>query len=144
MVPMGDWTKTRLNNLSETDKARDESKVGSGFGKNVSNWLDREKAYPTNVLHMATECSNKNHSAAFPESLPEWFIKLFTEENDWVLDPFMGVGTTIKSAHKLQRNSIGIEIQEAYYKIVAESSESKQYHLFEKASILWNQSASMK
>jgi len=33
MVPMGDWSKTRLKKLSETDKMRDESKVGSGFGK---------------------------------------------------------------------------------------------------------------
>jgi site-specific DNA-methyltransferase (adenine-specific)/site-specific DNA-methyltransferase (cytosine-N4-specific) len=132
MVSMGEWAKTRLNNLSETDKIRDQSRVGSGFGKNVSNWLNREKAYPTNVLHMATECNNKNHSAAFPESLPEWFIKLFTEEGDWVLDPFMGAGTTIKVARRMQRHSIGIEIQEEYYKMVSQKIESKQYNLFEK------------
>ena len=65
-VPMGDWAKTRLKNLSETDKRRDDSKVGSGFGKNISNWVGREIVYPTNVLHMATETGNKNHSAAFP------------------------------------------------------------------------------
>ncbi len=35
MVPMGDWKKSRLKNLSETDKTRDNSKVGSGFGKNI-------------------------------------------------------------------------------------------------------------
>lgn len=134
MVPMGDWATNRLNNLSETDKIRDESKVGSGFGKNVSNWLNRDKAYPTNVLHMATECNNKNHSAAFPESLPEWFIKLFTKEEDWVLDPFMGAGTTIKVAQRMRRNSIGIELQEDYYKMVAKNIESEQYHLFEKTA----------
>jgi site-specific DNA-methyltransferase (adenine-specific) len=33
MVPMGEWTNSRLKNLSETDKSRDASKVGSGFGK---------------------------------------------------------------------------------------------------------------
>ncbi|MDR2679115.1 MAG: site-specific DNA-methyltransferase [Zoogloeaceae bacterium] len=48
MVPMGDWANTRLRNLSETDRIRDNSSVGSGFGKNISNWLAREKAYPTN------------------------------------------------------------------------------------------------
>ncbi len=94
MVPMGDWAKNRLKNLSKTDKTRDESRVGSGFGKNISNWVNREKAYLTNVLHLATECSNKNHSAAFPEELPQWFIKLFTKVGDTVLDPFMGSGTT--------------------------------------------------
>jgi site-specific DNA-methyltransferase (adenine-specific) len=67
MVPTGDWAKSRLKNLSNTDKIRDNSKVGSGFGKNISNWLTRDKAFPANVLHLATECNNKNHSAAFPE-----------------------------------------------------------------------------
>jgi len=76
MVRTGDWAKNRLKHLSETDKLRDESKVGSGFGKNISNWVNRNYVYPTNVIHTATECSNKNHSAVFPESLPSWFIKL--------------------------------------------------------------------
>jgi len=51
-------------------------RVRSGFGKNISNWVGREKVYPTNVLHLATECANKNHSAVFPVDLPSWFIKL--------------------------------------------------------------------
>ena len=103
MVPMGDWAEKRLKNLSKTDLSRDTSKVGSGFGKNVSNWLDRKMAYPTNVLHLATETGNRKHSAVFPKTLPEWFIKLFTEENDWVLDPFAGAGTTCQVAQKLLR-----------------------------------------
>ena len=132
MVPMGDWAKTRLKNLSEIDKTRDNSKVGSGFGKNISNWLGREMAYPTNVLHLATECSNKNHSAAFPAELPSWFIKLFTKEYDTVMDPFMGSGTTIFAAKKLKRNSIGIEILKDYYQIVKEEIKTKELYLFEK------------
>ena len=123
MVPMGDWAKSRLKNLSDTDKRRDNSKVGSGFGKNISNWIDREKAYPTNVLHLATECNNKKHSAAFPEELPEWFIKLFTKEGDMVLDPFAGSGTTLFVAERMGRNAIGIEIIEEYYKMVKDRLE---------------------
>lgn len=118
MVPMGDWAKSRLKKLSETDKIRDNSKVGSGFGKNISNWINRDKAYPTNVLHLATECSNKSHSAAFPEELPEWFIKLFTKPGDTVLDPFMGSGTTIYVAQRMSRNAIGIEILPEYFELV--------------------------
>ncbi len=120
MVDVGDWAKTRLKNLSETDKQRDESSVGSGFGKNISNWIGRDKVYPTNVLHLATECSNKNHSAAFPDALPEWFIKLFTKEGDVVLDPFMGSGTTNYVAKMMLRNSIGIEINSEYFKFANE------------------------
>jgi site-specific DNA-methyltransferase (adenine-specific)/site-specific DNA-methyltransferase (cytosine-N4-specific) len=131
MVPMGDWATSRLKKLSETDKIRDNSKVGSGFGKNISNWLDRDKAYPSNVLHLATECGNKKHSAAFPEALPEWFIKLFTRENDTVLDPFMGSGTTLIVANRMRRNSIGIEIMPEYCAAVRKNLMPVTLCLFE-------------
>lgn len=114
MVPVGEWAKKRLNNLSETDQKRDESKAESGFGKNVSNWVGRDKVYPTNVIHLATECSNRNHSAAFPENLPTWFIKLFTQADDRVLDPFIGSGTTAVAAKRLKRNYIGIDTDAEY------------------------------
>ena len=120
-VPMGDWAKTRLKNLSETDKRRDNSKVGSGFGKNVSKWVGRDLAYPTNVLVMATETSNKSHSAVFPRELPSWFIKLFTKPGDVVLDPFLGSGTTSIAAFQLDRNSIGIELKEDYYQLAIQN-----------------------
>lgn len=117
MVPIGDWSKTRLRNLSETDKRRDNSRVGSGFGKNISNWVGKKMVYPSNVLHLATESSNKSHSATFPLSLPSWFIKLFTKEGDLILDPFLGSGTTSISASLFNRNSVGIEIMPEYYNI---------------------------
>ena len=121
MVPVGDWAKSRLKNLSETDLRRDNSKVESGFGKNISHWIGRDMAYPTNVLHLATECNNKKHSATFPEALPAWFIHLFTQVGDCVLDPFMGSGTTNIVAAKLNRNSIGIELLPEYYDLVKTS-----------------------
>ncbi len=133
-VPMGNWAETRLKNLSETDKIRDESKVGSGFGKNVSNWLNKDTVYPTNVIHLSTECGNKKHSATFPKSLPAWFIKLFTEEGDWVLDPFLGSGTTCEIAQELYRNSVGIEISPEYYELALSSLKPVQHKLFEEAS----------
>ena len=131
MVPMGDWKDRRLKNLSNTDHVRDNSKVGSGFGKRVANWVDRDMAYPTNVLHLATETRNTSHSAAFPSSLPEWFIKLFTKQDDWVLDPFMGSGTTLRVAQKMGRNSIGIEILPEYHELAKKQMQEKILALFE-------------
>jgi site-specific DNA-methyltransferase (adenine-specific) len=132
MIPMGEWSKARLKNLSNKDKTRDNSQVGSGFGKNISNWLDRTMAYPTNVLHLATECSNKNHSAAFPEELPEWFIKLFTQESDLVLDPFMGSGTTLIVANRMRRNSIGIDVIPEYCEMARKQVNPVEVFLYEK------------
>jgi len=120
-IPIGKWGDVRLKNLSEADKTRKSSGVGSGFGRKVANWADRDLVYPTNVLHIATETGNRNHSAVFPKAIPEWFIKLFTKEGDWVLDPFAGSGTTLQVAHRLGRNSLGIEVQKKYHKISREN-----------------------
>jgi DNA modification methylase len=123
MVPMGDWAEKRLQNLSENDSKRFNSQSGSGFGKDISKWVGRDMAYPTNVLHLASECSNRNHSAAFPESLPTWFVKLFSEVGDVVLDPFAGSGTTCVVAKKLDRHYVGIELKEDHCKIAVDRIE---------------------
>jgi len=114
MIPMGEWAQTRLKHLGKNDVVRFDSQVGSGFGKNIANWIGREKAYPSNVLHLSTETDNRNHSATFPSAIPEWFIRLFTKEGDWVLDPFVGSGTTCEAAQKLARNSVGIDVIQDY------------------------------
>ena len=133
MVPMGDWADARLKRLGKNDVVRFDSQVGSGFGKNIANWLNRPMAYPTNVLHLATECGNKNHSAAFPQALPEWFIKLFSDPGDTVLDPFVGSGTTLQAAIELGRNGIGIDVSRAYCDM-AEAAVGKQFMLMEDAA----------
>lgn len=96
-------------------------------------YADRRKhSYPTNVLHLATECSNKSHSAAFPEALPEWFIKLFTNEGDWVLDPFVGSGTTCAVSLRLGRHSIGIEKLKEYVELAQASVQPVDLKLLDK------------
>jgi len=110
MVPMGDWASTRLKSLGKNDVVRYESQVGNAFAKNIANWKERKMAYPSNVLHLATETGNKRHSAAYPLALPQWFIKLLTDPGDVVLDPFAGSGTTLQAALELDRTAIGIDI----------------------------------
>ncbi|MBI5034889.1 MAG: site-specific DNA-methyltransferase [Chloroflexi bacterium] len=132
MVPMGDWAEKRLKKLTKNDLVRDESRAQSGFGKRVANWIGREKVYPTNVLHLATEVTNKNHSAVFPVELPSWFIKLFTQEGDIVLDPFIGSGTTARATQNLGRKYVGIEAKTEYVTLANEELVS-QRKLLEKA-----------
>ena len=57
------------------------------------------------------------HPAMFPEKLAHDHIISWSNEGDNVLDPFMGSGTTGKMAKQLNRNFIGIELDEEYYEI---------------------------
>jgi DNA modification methylase len=133
MVPIGKWSEKRLANLTKNDVVRDESRSQSGFGKRVANWIGREKVYPTNVLYLATEVTNKNHSAAFPLELPSWFIRLFTKPGNIVLDPFIGSGTTAVAAKKLGRRFIGIEIKPDYFNLAEEAIADFSPSLFDYA-----------
>lgn len=54
------------------------------------------------------------HIAVFPEELPKRLIKMFSFVGDTVLDPFMGSGTTALAARKLNRNSVGYEINKNF------------------------------
>lgn len=60
---------------------------------------------------------HKIHGAAFPHSLAEEHIKMYTKEGETVLDPFLGVGTTLDAAERLGRNGIGFEINKDFVKI---------------------------
>jgi site-specific DNA-methyltransferase (adenine-specific)/site-specific DNA-methyltransferase (cytosine-N4-specific) len=128
-VPIGDWAEKRFKSMSENDFIRHISKNNTHLGRNVSNWLNKKKVYPHNVLvfeeehrlylgnvvETAADTSHKNHSAIFPLELPTWFIRLFSKENDAVLDPFLGSGTTAVAALLHKRKYIGIELKTEYF-----------------------------
>lgn len=107
-------------------KACGETKNGSGFAgmrKEITNTL----ALPSNHLHFVQKSnqytSQKNHPAVYPLELCDFFIKAFSNEGDVVLDPFMGSGTTGVAAKSLNRNFIGIEMDEVYFNIAKDRIE---------------------
>lgn len=64
------------------------------------------------------------HCAMFPVELPELCIKLCSKEQDTVLDPFMGAGTTAVAAKILNRNFVGFDICEDYINIANKRLEA--------------------
>lgn len=113
-VPVGNWKDKRLENMSQNDKVRRNSATKSGIGRRISAWEGRDTVYPSNVLHKSPVAHNTGHSAPFPEWMPEFFVKLLSDEKDIVLDPFSGSGTTYRVANRLSRIPIGIEILPEY------------------------------
>lgn len=57
------------------------------------------------------------HPATFPLSLAKRVIELFTHRGEWVLDPFVGSGTSLLAAQDLQRNAVGFDLQPAYIEL---------------------------
>ncbi len=95
--------------ISKNESDRQISSNKSGFGATVLRSHGIIKALPSNVLHISSETKNRGHSAVFPEKLPEFFIKLLSNKDDIVFDPFCGSGTTCLVAHELGRKFIGID-----------------------------------
>ena len=115
--PIGDWAESRLSNLGENDLSRHNSANDSGFGRDISKWIGKEKVLPSNVITSAVVGKNKQHPAVFPIDIPEFFIKLLSPQGGLVVDPFAGSGTTGIAALSLGRNCVLIDNQPKYYQI---------------------------
>ena len=87
-----------------------------GKAKNINNMGTKQLLLIDNV-------ENKNHPSEKPIKLMKILIKNSTNEQDKVLDPFMGSGTTGIACKELNRNFIGIELDEKYFKIAKERIE---------------------
>lgn len=85
--------KVGFNGLTPTEWTR--------LSKSV--WTAREVSSPREWYHL-------EHGATFSVALAERVIKIYTKKGDLVLDPFLGVGTTLVAAKKLGRRGIGIEL----------------------------------
>lgn len=94
-------------------------------------FLYKEKAKPIN--NMGSKCAievkningkDKLHPTEKPIELLNQYIKNSSNENEWVLDPFMGSGSTGVACKKLNRNFVGIELNEKYFNIAKERIEN--------------------
>lgn len=107
-------------------KACGESQNGSGFAglREGSNLKDAKLALPSNHLHFPQKSNQytlqSKHPAVFPIELSDFFIKAYSNENDIVLDPFMGSGTVACSCTRNNRIYLGFDNNEEYVKLANE------------------------
>ena len=118
LTPYSDRMKKLLENPTKYYKPKDRPS-GHSISDTFSN--DNGGAIPSNLLQISNSESNslylrqckllniQGHPARFPEKIPEFFIKMLTDENDLVVDIFGGSNTTGFVAEKLNRRWISIE-----------------------------------
>lgn len=88
-------------------------------GRCLGNILRIPAYRPPNVKEMGY------HVAAYPEELVAFFLSMYTDESDTVLDPFAGSGTTLKVARVMGRRSIGFELNPDYLPLIAKRISEK-------------------
>ena len=72
----------------------------------------------------------EDHPCIYPSSMIERIIKMSSNKGDWIIDPFLGSGTTSVVAKKLERNSIGFEVDRKFEalikkRLISETSQTK-------------------
>jgi site-specific DNA-methyltransferase (adenine-specific) len=101
--------------LSKEQRRRD------GRGKTTSIGRDAFMDLTLGIWEFRGETKKRyRHPAPFPEELPRRLIELYSFQEDVVLDPFLGSGTTCRVAKDLGRRSIGVEIDEQFCAMAAE------------------------
>lgn len=134
-VPVGDWVNKRLQKLGENDLSRHNSVNESGFGRDISKWVGKEKVLPSNVLSIPLVGKNKGHPAVFPVELPAFFIKLLSRENSLVIDPFGGSGSTGIAALLNNRNCILVDNNNEYCVLAKNRLHNETGGLFNEISL---------
>lgn len=116
------------NELRRKDKG--EHNTTNGSGMNMSQRCSSEFVRPSNVITLSTDNTNHKHPATFPIGLPDFFIRLLTDEGDTVFDPFSGSGTTLVAAKRLRRKYIGCDVNAEYADM---ASDRLQEYISQKA-----------
>lgn len=101
--------------LPQSELDRVKQKVGFN-GLTPTEWASLSK----NVWNDVSSPRNKyqlEHGAVYPVKLAERLIKMYSKEGDTILDPFLGIGTTLIAAQNLKRHGVGIELNIKFVQI---------------------------
>jgi DNA modification methylase len=120
--PLKDNSMKRLKTLSDRDmNGRSVSDTGSGFGRNMANFIGVDSSLPSNVLEISAQnVAGQLHEAPFPLKLPTFFIRAYSDPRDIWLDPFAGSGTVGVAAENEGRIGLMIEKLPKYCAVILE------------------------
>ena len=131
----------RWNNIPSRQTQTDTlNKVGYLENRFERREIPLDMDYPTELLKYSLPSANKgrNHPTEKPIELMEYFIKTYTNEGETILDNTMGSGTTMVACINLNRNGIGIEMDENYFNIAKKRVEEKKEEKDNEPQTLFN------
>lgn len=120
-------TKSRYNYDFNSNKNKLKHMASGKFTPIFKNGKD--KINPTSIIEFAGD-KKTVHPTQKPILLMEYLIKTYTNESETVLDFTMGSGSTLVACDNLNRNGIGIEMDEAYFKIAEQRIKENAHKLF--------------
>ena len=107
---------------------------GGGYVKHLDQFVEggnvSNKRYPTSIIEFATDKSKSVHPTQKPTALLEYLIKTYTNEGMTVFDATMGSGSTGVACKNTNRDFIGIEMNDEYFKIAEQRIKETEYKLF--------------
>lgn len=114
--------------VSPVERQAKNHEHGSNYGANSQNsWSAQYTNYPTDMLKYDRDKNKKAlHPTQKPVALLEYLVKTYTNEGDTVLDNCMGSGSTGVACKNTNREFIGMELDENYYKIACERLGAQQ------------------
>ena len=113
-----------------TNAQRDESRLSKD---EFDSWFQQ-------IWNIPGE-STKRHPAPFPLELATRLVRMFSFAGDTILDPFCGSGTTMIAAFRTKRNSIGVEIDPEYCRLIARTLKTETTSLFSKTQLLFEKAS---
>lgn len=111
-------------NIICTDEALDNKQNSNSKFFNIDVWAEKNGLLQFPKANKKDKGNKNFHITVKPIHLMAWLIKLITQKNDLILDPFMGSGTTLVAAKKLKRRAVGIELSEQYCQIAVNRLEN--------------------
>ena len=100
--------------------------IGGENGRRNLDTIINNESVDYNIWQIAVAQNKTGHPAVFPIQIPIRHIRSWSNENDIVLDPFIGSGTTAIAAIKEKRHYIGMELNKEYYDIACERIKKEQ------------------
>jgi DNA modification methylase len=117
-----------------------EIKTGKINDLNLNRWKEYDDIFTDSLWHLDKRDSSGSHSAGywgnFIPQIPHQLLRRYTKKGEWVLDAFLGSGTTLIESKRLGRNGIGVELQKKVAQSAIKAIEKEEDFFSAKSEII--------